>query len=130
MSSSASSIASPSQDSTFAARIEDAFTSAARAASIDGSCSRLPGRSRRQPLAACVSALFAISAPATYANTITVTRCDDHNIAGDLRHAVVAAMDDDTVDMSALACPNSRISLQLGALATSHNITLLGPGED
>jgi len=49
---------------------------------------------------------------------------------GDLRHGVAGAGDGDTVDMSALACPNSRISLQLGALETSHDITLLGPGKD
>ncbi|HSE11735.1 MAG TPA: choice-of-anchor Q domain-containing protein, partial [Rudaea sp.] len=66
-----------------------------------------------------------------YANTINVTRCDDQNHIGDLRHGVAGAINDgDIVDMSALACPNSRISLQLGELATSRNITLLGPGKD
>jgi hypothetical protein len=87
--------------------------------------------SRRNKLAASVAALFAISAPVLYANTITVTRCDDQNHIGDLRHGVAGAINDgDIVDMSALACPNSRISLQLGELATSHNITLQGPGRD
>jgi hypothetical protein len=91
---------------------------------------RFADTQRRKPLATAVATLFAISAPAIYANTISVTRCDDTNHIGDLRHGVAGANDGDTVDMSALICPSSRISLQLGELATSHNITLLGPGKN
>jgi hypothetical protein len=77
-----------------------------------------------------VAALFAVTTPVLHANTIPVTRCDDNDIAGDLRHGVTAAMNGDTIDMSTLACQNGRISLHLGELATNHDIVLLGPGKD
>jgi hypothetical protein len=58
-------------------------------------------RSRRKPLAACVAAIFAVSAPAAYANSVFVTNCNDSG-AGSLRAAVAAAADSDTVDMTGL----------------------------
>lgn len=84
-----------------------------------------------KPLTGCLAAALAAAAPGTCANSIPVTRCDDKGFVGDVRHAVAAAVTDgDIVNMSALVCPSSRISLQMGELATSHNITLLGPGRD
>ena len=64
--------------------------------------------------------------PAVPATSIPVTNCNDSG-AGSLRDAVNAAVDGDTVDMSALAC--STITLTSGAISIGvNNLTLQGPG--
>lgn len=94
--------------------------------------SRLLRASRRKPLATCMGAIFALAAPATYANTF-VTNCNDTG-AGSLRNAVTVAVEGDTVDASGLTtsspgCATSTISLTTGAIVTSRNdLTIKGPG--
>lgn len=94
-------------------------------------------RLRRQPLAACVSAILMLSAPLADAATIwTVDTCAEANTGsgtvGSLRYAAAHAVSGDTIDMSALAC--STISLTTGsggAIALPQvDITLKGPGKD
>jgi hypothetical protein len=89
--------------------------------------------SRRKPLAACVAAIFALSAPAAMAATWTVNTCSEANsgsgTTGSLRYAVANAASGDTVDMSGLTC--STISLQTGAITIAQaSLTLNGPGID
>ena len=86
-------------------------------------------QSRRKPLAACVAAIFALSAPEAIAATVNVTNCNDSGM-GSLRAAVAAAGNGDTVDMSALptlySC--STITLRTGAITVNQNdLTLTGP---
>ena len=94
--------------------------------------SRMPFVSRRKPLAACIAALFALSAPAAMAATTwTVNSCSEANsgsgTTGTLRYAAANAADNDTIDMTGLSC--STISLQTGAITfAQNNITLNGPG--
>src|SRR5450432_299198 len=88
--------------------------------------------SRRKPLAACVAALFALSAPMTCATTF-VTNCNNGG-TGSLRLAVGGAVDGDTVDATGLTtsspgCSASKITLTTGDIATSRNdLTIKGPG--
>lgn len=88
---------------------------------------------RRKPLAACVAALFAVSAPAAYANSVFVTNCNDSGV-GSLRAAVAAAADSDTVDMAGLTsassgCSASKITLTTGdVVVNQNNLTIVGPG--
>src|SRR5262249_20958664 len=90
--------------------------------------SRQVESAQRRPLAACIVAMFPVSGADTYANTIAVVRCDDDNHVGDLRHAIAGVVNDgDIVDMSTLAC--SPITLHMGELATSRDITLQGPAD-
>ena len=64
--------------------------------------------------------------PPVPATSIPVTNCNDSG-AGSLRDAVTAAVDNDTVDMSSLAC--STITLTSGAINIgANNLTLQGPG--
>jgi hypothetical protein len=89
--------------------------------------------SRRKPLAACVAALFALSAPGVClaADTWNVTSCSDGNFgsgtaSGTIRHAVANAVTGDTVDMTTLNCT---ISLLSGAVnVTQDDLTFNGPG--
>ena len=58
--------------------------------------------------------------------SINVTNCNDDG-AGSLRAAVGAAVDGDTINMTALAC--SKITLTTGAIGIGqNNLTLAGPG--
>src|SRR5690242_7874469 len=61
--------------------------------------------SRRRPLAACVAAIFALSAPAAvHAATYFVTNCDDSAPSpGTLRLAANNAVSGDIIDMTALS---------------------------
>jgi parallel beta-helix repeat protein len=84
--------------------------------------------SRRKPLAACVAAIFAFSAPAIYANSVFVTNCNDSGV-GSLRAAVAAAADSDVVDATQLSGVCSTITLKTGDIAvTQNNLTIDGPG--
>jgi len=74
---------------------------------------RLP---RRRPLAASVTAIFAVLALPAWAVPPAVTNCDDSGV-GSLRYAVDAvngAVSGDTIDMSTLAC--GTITLSTGAI--------------
>ena len=81
--------------------------------------------SRRQPLAACVASLFAMCSPAMaipVPQGWTVNSCDGDAYGGDaatktgtLRFAAANAADGETVDLSTLNCPGSKISLTTGA---------------
>ena len=80
--------------------------------------------SRRKPLAACVASLFAMCSPAMAIPVPvvwTVNSCDGDAYSGDaatktgtLRFAAVNAADGETVDLSTLNCPGSKISLTTG----------------
>ena len=64
--------------------------------------------------------------PAVPATSIPVSNCNDSG-AGSLRDAVNAAVDSDTIDMTALSC--STITLTSGAISIGvNNLTLQGPG--
>jgi hypothetical protein len=81
---------------------------------------------RPQALAACIA--LALTGTATLGHAAqTVTNCNDSG-AGSLRSAITAAVEGDTVDMSALTC--SRITLSSGKLQTSVNdLTIKGKGQ-
>jgi len=87
-------------------------------------------RALRRPLAACVAACFALTAPAAIADTVFVTSCDDTG-PNTLRAALGAAQPGDTVDLGSLppTC-NSLITLTVGAVGTLlDDVTILGPPE-
>lgn len=64
--------------------------------------------------------------PIRPAGTTAVTNCDDDGSAGSLRSVVAAAVDGDTIDLSALTC--STITLAQGAIHIDvDNLTLVGP---
>ncbi len=77
-------------------------------------------RLRKAPIAACLSAIFALTAVAhpCLAATHTVTSCDDSAsaamTAGTLRYEITHAATADTIDLSQLAC--STITLQQGQI--------------
>jgi len=80
--------------------------------------------SRRRPLAACVASLFAMCSPAMAIPVPvgwTVNSCDGDAYSGDaatktgtLRFAALNAADGETLDLSTLDCPGSKISLTTG----------------
>jgi hypothetical protein len=80
--------------------------------------------SRRKPLAVCVASLFAMCSPAMAIPVPvgwTVNSCDGDAYSGDaatktgtLRFAAANAADGETVDLSTLTCPGSKISLTTG----------------
>ena len=87
--------------------------------------------SRRRPLAACISALFALSAPvvAMAANTWPVANCNESG-PGSLRTviAAVTTLSGDTVDMSALNCT---VTLTTGEITINQNtLAIKGSGAD
>lgn len=89
----------------------------------------LIARTRRKPLAACVAAVFSLSAPAAYATQV-VTNCNDSG-AGSLRSAVAAAASGELVDATGLNGVCSVISLQTGDIGIGQNsLTIRGPGMD
>jgi len=63
-----------------------------------------------------------------FATAWPVTSCDDNGL-GTLRDVVGAAMTNDTVDLSGLVCPDSRISLTTGAITVDQDtLQISGPG--
>lgn len=77
---------------------------------------------RRKPLSACVTAIFALTAPMG-CGAISVTNCGD-NGTGTLRDIIATAANNSTVDTS--AC--STITLTTGAIAVPQNtLTINGP---
>jgi hypothetical protein len=90
----------------------------------------------RKPLAACIATLFALSmTTSAIADTWTVTLCDEGSSGdsgaktGTLRYALTNAISPAVIDMTALSCPSSKISLTTGALAFSQDtVTINGPG--
>ena len=100
---------------------------------------RIPPRARRRPLAASISALFALAVPAcALADTWIVDSCDENSHAtagvnhGTLRYALTNATSPATLDLTFLtACSSSTISLSTGELKTSlDTVTIDGPGAD
>lgn len=92
-----------------------------------------PHQSQRKPLAACIGAIFALTAaPAAYATSF-VTNCNDSG-AGSLRSAVSVAAEGEIVDATGLTasstgCASSTISLTTGAIGIGrNNLTIKGPG--
>jgi hypothetical protein len=85
----------------------------------------VPFTVRREPIAACTAALFALSAADACAGI--VTSCADDGTSGTLRSVIAAAAEDATIDMTPLHC--SYISLLTGAIVVSqNNLTIQGPG--
>jgi hypothetical protein len=90
-------------------------------------------RRTRYPLAACIAAVFALSATETFATTYLVTTCADGlpAPAGSLREAVMnLASDHDLIDMSTLPTAHSCsvITLSAGEISVPQaNLTLQGP---
>src|SRR3954451_10129605 len=80
----------------------------------------------RKRLPACIAALFAFSAPTSYATTL-VTNCNDAG-AGSLRAAIGSAPNGDTIDASGLAGVCSTITLKTGDIVVPQtNLTIKGP---
>lgn len=97
--------------------------------------SRKTNRFSRSPIAAAVSLIFAVAAPAAFASTWTVDNsCGDAVDAGDiasksgtLRFCAANAASGDTVDLSQTTC--SQISVTTGAIAINQDaLTLHGAG--
>jgi len=104
---------------------------------FDEASSSAPGM-RIRPLAACLAAVCGVAAaapafadaaktsPATPA-TIFVTNCNDSG-AGSLRDAIDNAANEDTINLTTLAC--STISLTTGALTIGQDsLAFVGPGQ-
>ena len=87
----------------------------------------------RRPLAACVASLFALAAPAAMATNRIVTSCLDDDGPGTLRSVIASpsTVSGDIVDLSALVCADSRITLAAGAshiVVPQASLTIKGPG--
>ena len=97
--------------------------------------------SRRKPLAACVAAVFALSAPvAVNAATYFVTTCDDSGaLAGTLRLAANNAVSGDIIDMTGLSASSPSCSGAINGFAAfmtvnstvsvAGGVTINGPGK-
>jgi hypothetical protein len=89
----------------------------------------------RRPLAALTAAVFALTTPLAYSNSVVVTNCNDSG-SGSLRNAISVANTTDTVDMTGLkttdaGCSASTITLKTGAIAVLQNdLIIAGPGVD
>ena len=88
---------------------------------------------RRRPLAVCIASLFSLAAPAAMAANRPVTSCLDDGSPGTLRSVVASpsTVSGDTVDLSALACAYSKITLDTGGsriLVPQASLTIKGPG--
>ena len=83
-------------------------------------------RTRRNPIAACCAALFALTIPEAFAATTwPVTNCNDSG-SGSLRDVIKNfAQSGDTVDLSGLATCGSVISLTTGAIILSQDSLVL-----
>jgi len=95
---------------------------------------RLPGGFRRNPIAAGIASLLALTAPqVTFAgNTWNVTSCTD-SAPGSLR-AIISApatLSGDTVDLNTLSCPNGTLDLVSSSITIAQNsLAIVGPGKD
>jgi len=99
-------------------------------------------RTRRKPLAACVAAIFALSAPAAvHAATYFVTNCDDTGPnAGTLRLAAANAVGGDTIDMTGLSAAAAGCNSAVNGFASwmtvnstvtvAGGVTINGPGKN
>jgi hypothetical protein len=95
-------------------------------------------RLQRKPLAACVTAVMALSLPSialAVPTTWTVDSCDQGNsgdlmsLTGTLRFAVENAASGDIIDMTGLAC--GTISLSTGSIHVDQDdLAIFGPGRD
>lgn len=75
-------------------------------------------------------AMLPVAASRQPASTITVDNCSDADV-GSLRWAFSVAQDGDLIDLSALSCVDSRITLTSGEIvATVPNLSVQGPGQD
>ena len=88
---------------------------------------------RLRPLAACVAALFALSAPAAMATNRIVSSCFDDGGLGTLRSVIAAptTVSGDTVDMSGLDCSGfgNKIALVSSGISVNQgSLTIKGPG--
>jgi hypothetical protein len=86
--------------------------------------------SRRKPICAAIASLFALSAhvAAFAANSWSVTSCADTG-TGSLRDVIGAGttMSGDTVNLSTLSCPSSKISLTTGTITVAQDsLTIQG----
>lgn len=83
-----------------------------------------------KPMAAAIVALFGFNATAM-ATDRPVTSClDDINVDGTLRKVVSTAATNDTIDLSGLSCPNSKITLTTGSqhiAVPQQSLTIKGP---
>jgi hypothetical protein len=88
----------------------------------------LPAVSKRLPLAAGVTAAFAmVLASFDACAAPPVTTCADGNSPGTLRYAVLAANEKETIDATQLQC--TTITLQTGAININQNdLSIRGPG--
>jgi len=89
----------------------------------------------RRPLAAGIATLLLAAGPAAHAaDTWIVSSCGDTNTGdlptktGTLRFGVANAASGDTVDLSGLSCPSSKISVSTGEIFVSQaSLTIKGP---
>ncbi len=94
----------------------------------------MPRGPRARPLATCIASLIALSAPTLALSTNRpVTSCLDDGSPGTLRSVIgdAATVSGDTVDLSALSCPASKITLQTGGshiTIPQSSLTIKGPG--
>jgi hypothetical protein len=89
---------------------------------------------RRNRIAGAIGSILALSAPtwAWAATNWPVVACGDSG-AGTLRDVIgaVTTVSGDTVDLSLLSCPQSKISLTRGEIyVTQESLTIKGPGQD
>lgn len=89
---------------------------------------------RRNRIAGAIGSILALSAPtwACAATNWPVSACGDSG-AGTLRDVIGAGttLSGDTVDLSGLSCPQSKISLTSGEIFVAQtNLTIKGPGQD
>jgi len=92
--------------------------------------------SPRKQLTLCISTLLlgsvATSSPAAevwYVNSCDDSVSGDPSYSGTLRFAVANAASGDTVDLQALSCSGSKISLTTGSIEIAQdNLTIVGPG--
>ena len=88
--------------------------------------------SRHLPLGAAVAALLGLAAPSAYATSVTVLSCTDGGVSDvsvNLRNSIAAAGEGYFIDMSALVCPDSKITLQQGEIPIlQDSLHIQGPG--
>src|SRR4051794_32106358 len=80
-------------------------------------------------LVAAMSAAFGLLGLQVYAHAavLPVTSCADDNSSGTLRQVVASASHGDRIDLSALSCTDSTITLTQGEIVVPVNATLSGP---
>ena len=94
---------------------------------------------RLRPLAACLAATIATAAPGDgaaqlasvnqAASIVVVQNCNDSG-PGSLRAAYANAVDNETIDLTQLACSRVTLGSALVDPVAAANVTLLGPGKD